>query len=225
MAEQLLYQFRLFFRDTPTMFAGWRAYDHERRWDRHYLLANNMSLRIERGERVELTRWAMHGHFAVETTVLSSAFPLDWMALSCITRSLPRDHRLTQVDGRTPQTFVDSLAQPGLAQASVLKNERYLREGAVLATSSRIEIPDWNVEAITMNLTCHHRQSLQLALEAVEMDRYQHLGFDDWMSNAHAKAFPEPTEPDKGTGSAPAAEPSATVETGFEAAAPAKRAA
>lgn len=196
MAEQPPLQFRLFFRDSPTMFAGWRTYDEERRWDRHYIIGSNLSLRIERGERVELTRWGMVGRFAVASTVLSSAFPLDWMALSCITRSLPREFRMADIDGRSAQRFVDSLALPGLVQASVLKHERYMRDGAVMGTASRVEIPDWNARGITVNLSCQHANSLKLTLEALELDRYQHLAFDTWMQRAYDAAFPAPAEDD-----------------------------
>lgn len=217
MADHSLYQFRLFFRDMPTIFDDWRAYDDERRWDRHYLLGEGMSLRIDRGERIELSRWGEDGQFWIEHTILSCAFPLDWMALSCIARALPRELRQCEVDGRSAQTFVDSLAVPDLVQASVLKHDRHLREGSVMATLTTLSVPDWGALAITCNLVCHAPHNLHGVLARAGMDRYRHFGLDEWLAREHgrftaAKAAATEAAAALDAGAAPAAESAAVRE-------------
>jgi hypothetical protein len=177
--------FRVFCKDAPEYLETWRPAGEGARWDRHYLLTPGHSLRLTEGRRVELRRMRSISGLRTEQTLLSTIFPLDWMGLACIDQALPASLRGLEVDGRSAQTFVDSLAVAGLPQASVLTRARRHCHGTTLAEIEWVSVPEWTAETVSVQFESGSAPALRAVLAAAGLGTVQHRDLEDWLRSAH----------------------------------------
>lgn len=195
MASGDPYIFRVFPNEPPVFVERWRQGPEAAEWHRHYLLAPGYSLSLVRAERVDLVRYRTLDGFRVEETMLSSAFPLDWMALTCIGTVLPHALSDLEIDGSGPQAFVDSMAVPELVQASVLKQVRTAFHGTVIARTTWLTVPEWDAAGLCFSLSGMQPHALRALIAAAGYGGVQHRDLDDWLREAwrSAGAAGEPT--------------------------------
>lgn len=184
MADDTLL-FRVFTKEAPEYLETWRPAGEGARWDRHYLLSPGHSLRLTEGRRVELRRMRSMSGLRTEQTMLSTVFPLDWMGLSCIDQALPASLRGVQIDGRSAQGFVDSLATAELPQASVLTRIRRFWHGTTLAEIGWISVPEWQAETVSVQFESGNAPALRALLAAAGLGAVQHHDLEDWLRSAH----------------------------------------
>ncbi|MBJ3778238.1 hypothetical protein [Acuticoccus mangrovi] len=185
--------FRTFPVDVPAFLRTWRPGPARAVWDRHYLVAPGHGLRLAGGERVEVTRLVTDDGFRVEEAVLTATFPLDWMALTCVANVLPSSFRTVDIDGRTPQAFVDSLATPSLPQASVLVQETSSFLGSVIGRVQRLTVPDWNTRMLSVAYESPNGTALRSLLAGAGLRGVQHRDLCDELREAHRIATTPPT--------------------------------
>jgi len=178
------YVFRVFLTQPPAFVETWRQGPEAAEWHRHYLLSPGHGLSVVRGERVDLVRYRTMDGFRVEETLLSSAFPLDWMGLTCIATALPPALAELKIDGSSAQAFVDSMAVPELAQASVLKEVRTAFQGTVIARTSWLTVPEWDASGLAFSLSGMRPHALRALVRAGGFDGLQHRDLDDWLGEA-----------------------------------------
>ena len=185
------YIFRVFVDQRPGLVDTWRQGPSSAEWHRHYLLSPGTSLSVVRAERVDLIRNRSLDGFRVQDTILSSAFPLDWMGLMCITTALPHGLSDLPIDGSNPQAFVDSLAVPELPQASVLKEIRTAYQGSVIARTTRLTVPAWRASGLSFALTGMQSAVLRSLIASAGLSGAQHTDLDDWLRSARRSAGAE----------------------------------
>jgi hypothetical protein len=182
------YVFRLFPDRVPSFLATWRKGPSFSEWHRHYVVGPGYSLSLVKGERVDLTRYRVVDGFRVEQNLLSAAFPLDWMALTCIGTALPREFRDVEIDGRTPQGFVDSLAMTAIPQASVLKETETAFCGTMIARATYLTVPDAEAHGLMVAVEGSHPNALRTVLSAAGFGGLRHQDLDDWLRRTLAAA-------------------------------------
>ncbi|WP_108662649.1 hypothetical protein [Acuticoccus kandeliae] len=184
------FQFGVFFSAAPTFLNAWRQGPRQARWDRHYLLQPGTSLRIIGGERVELTGAETVDGFRIEKTLLNAAFPLDWMSVTLLERHVGAHLHKSDLDGRSAQTFVNTLAVPGLVQASVLKRTRTAFHGAIIASTTELSVPDWGASCAWVSFESANPDALRALLKATGLGNRQHQDLDDWLRQAYRNRRP-----------------------------------
>lgn len=194
------YVFRLFLSEPPAFVETWRQGPAAAEWHRHYLLSPGHGLSVVRAERVDLVRYRTIDGFRVEKTLLSSAFPLDWMGLTCIATALPHGLADLQIDGTSAQAFVDSMAVPELPQASVLKEVRTAFQGTVIARTSWLTVPEWSATGLSFSLSGMRPHALRALVRAAGFDGVQHRDLDDWLREVH-RTFKRRADPRPQAGS------------------------
>lgn len=192
MRDAGLYQFGVLVPDVPSIFRTWHLETEYSVWDRHYLVPDGHSLKVGEGQRVELTRRRTANGLRVEDELLRATFPLDWMALSVVERVLPRPIRGTELDGGSPQAFVDSLAFPSLPQASVHKAVEVMTRGSVTATAITARVPDWRASAVLLSFEAADAHLLRTVLAAHRFAGRPDVALDDWLREAHGLATAPP---------------------------------
>lgn len=180
--------FRTFREEVPDFLRTWRQTEAAARWDRHYLIRPGHSLCLAGGTVVELKRAHTEDGFRVDRTLLAASFPLDWMSLSLVASALPRPFAVQELDGRSAQGFVDSLAFAALPQASVLKEIVRARSGGVTATAATLKVPDWNAASVALTFESVDAGALRSLLSAGGFSGLSHRDLDDWLRDAHRAA-------------------------------------
>jgi hypothetical protein len=193
------FSFRVFLPGVPRFVETWRQGPRSAEWHRHYLVAPGHSLYLAKGERVELTRMRSEDGLRVEQTMLSAAFPLDWMALSLVAHVLAPSLRSADIDGRTPQGFVDSLAVAELPQASVLKDVSVAWHGTITAWTTRLSVPDWDATGVALVLEGQNAHALRALIAAAGFRGVQHRDLDDWLWQAWRERQPAGPADNAGT--------------------------
>jgi len=173
--------FRVFLDRPPEFVEGWRQGPEASEWHRHYLLGPGYSMVLVRGERLDLVRRRTVEGFRVDETLLSAAFPLDWMALTCIGTAMPQPIRDIEIDGSSPQAFVDSLALDELPQASVLKQVRTAHHGTIVARTTWLTVPEWDATALSFTLSGMQPHALRALVAAAGWGGLQHRDLDSWL--------------------------------------------
>ncbi len=146
--------------EPPRAVAAWGTVSERETWERHYLVGGDHSLCLSQARRVFLTAHGSHDGFRTQTIMLDAAFPLDWMALNVIERTLPRRLRGLEIDGTDAQSFVDALAVPDLVQASVHRVARTAVVGATTVETSTLTVPQWNATAVATTFESRNPHAL-----------------------------------------------------------------
>lgn len=176
--------FRVFLNEPPGFVEQWRQGSEASEWHRHYLVRPGHSLVLVRGERLDLVRHRTAEGFRVDHTLLSAAFPLDWMALACIGSVLPPALKDLEIDGSSAQAFVDSMAVEGLPQASVLKQVSTAFHGTIVARTTWLSVPEWEATALSFSLSGMQPHALRALISAAGWAGVQHRDLDDWLRQA-----------------------------------------
>lgn len=189
MREPGSFEFGALVAGTPTFLAKWRLMTETSVWDRHYIVGNGHGMRINSGTQLLITRRNFGSGFRVEEDVIEATFPLDWMVAVAVRRVLPKPLRQAALAARgSAQAFVDALAEERLPQASVHKLSRTYRKGGILATMCHLHVPDWDANAIHLNLKVVDPKVLTELLVENDLEAHQDVAIEDWLCLAYQRA-------------------------------------
>lgn len=189
MREPGSFEFGALVAGTPTFLSKWRLTSETAVWDRHYIVGNGYGVRICSGAQLLITKRNFGSGFRVEQEVVEATFPLDWLVATAVRGVLPKGLRRTALAARgSAQAFVDALAEERLPQASVHKLSRTYRKGGIMATMCHLHVPDWQADAIHLNLKVIDPKMLTELLVENDLEAHQDVAIEDWLCLAYQRA-------------------------------------
>lgn len=149
---------------------------------------------LAEGQRVQIHKFGERDGFRTEQLLADAAFPLDWMAISLTMDVLPVANRLLDIDGRDPQSFVDSLSRPDIAQVSILKVAKRYAHGPAVAEMTDFAIPGWSTLGVMLTLEASSPIAMRAHLAALGLLDHTHVEFADYLAAVHEERLPEPKQ-------------------------------
>ncbi|MEM7693655.1 MAG: hypothetical protein AAF318_04340 [Pseudomonadota bacterium] len=178
----------------PPVFSRWR-FMRERTFDeRRILVGPHHALRLTEDGEVLLVHQGEVDGLRTADVLLSTIFPLDWMARCVIENALPKKHRLSDLDGNDPERLMASLAAPSVPTVTLHIHEKTYAVGSTAASVTHVVVPELDGAQQFATLKSRNPHALRAAIAAASLGALPQTEIDDWLRALQQERQPAPQQ-------------------------------